>query len=86
MTETTGVATGNRPGKVKIGTVGPPWPGSRSAWPTTARSWSGARQHPGYFRQPEATAELIDAEAGCTRDVGELDDDGYLKIVDRKKS
>jgi long-chain acyl-CoA synthetase len=87
MTETTGVATGNRPGKVKIGTVGPPLAGVEVRLADDGEVLvRGPVNTPGYFRQPEATAELIDAEGWLhTGDVGELDGDGYLKIVDRKK-
>ena len=87
MTETTGVATGNRPGKVKIGTVGPPLAGVEVRLADDGEVLvRGPVNTLGYFRQPEATAELIDSEGWLhTGDVGELDDDGYLKIVDRKK-
>jgi long-chain acyl-CoA synthetase len=87
MTETTGVATGNRPGKVKIGTVGPALAGVEVRLAGDGEVLvRGPVNTPGYFRQPEATASLIDADGWLhTGDVGELDGDGYLKIVDRKK-
>jgi long-subunit acyl-CoA synthetase (AMP-forming) len=87
MTETTGVATGNRPGKVKIGTVGPALAGVEVRLADDGEVLvRGPVNTPGYFREPEATAELIDGEGWLhTGDVGELDGDGYLRIVDRKK-
>jgi long-chain acyl-CoA synthetase len=87
MTETTGVATGNRPGEVRIGTVGQALHGVEVRLAEDGEVLvRGPVNTPGYFKQPEATAELIDGDGWLhTGDVGELDDDGYLKIVDRKK-
>jgi long-subunit acyl-CoA synthetase (AMP-forming) len=87
MTETTGVATGNRPGRVKIGSVGPALAGVEVRLAGDGEVLvRGPVNTPGYFRQPEGTAELIDPDGWLhTGDVGELDGDEYLKIVDRKK-
>jgi long-chain acyl-CoA synthetase len=87
MSETCGVATCNPPERVKLGTVGPPVPGTElklaEDGEVLARS---AANMPGYRNMPEKNAETIDAEGWLhTGDIGELDEDGYLRIVDRKK-
>jgi long-chain acyl-CoA synthetase len=88
MTETTGVATANPPERLKIGTVGPALPGVevRLAEEDDEVLVRGPNTVPGYLDLPEATAALIDDEGWLhTGDVGKLDEDGYLTIVDRKK-
>jgi long-chain acyl-CoA synthetase len=87
MTECGGAAFVNRPGKVRIGTVGQALPGTEvkiaDDGEILLRSRGVMR---GYHHLPEQTAEML-VEGGwlATGDVGELDADGFLKITDRKK-
>ena len=87
MSETCGFGTCNRPGEVKIGTVGPPSPGVEIEIADDGELLvRGDFVMLGYRNQPEKTAEAIDADGWLhTGDIGEIDEDGYLKIVDRKK-
>ena len=87
MTETTGAATANVPHSFKLGTVGRPMPGMELRLAGDGEILlRGSTCTPGYLNRPEATAELLDAEGWVrTGDVGEIDADGFLKVVDRKK-
>jgi long-chain acyl-CoA synthetase len=87
MSETCGVATSNPIGKIKLGTVGPPVPGTELKLAEDGEVLvRSAANMSSYRNMPEKTAETIDAEGWLhTGDIGELDDDGYLRIVDRKK-
>ncbi|CAN5435372.1 fatty acid--CoA ligase FadD11 [soil metagenome] len=87
MSETCGVATCNPPGKVKLGTVGPPIPGCEIKLAEDGEVMVKADSvMPGYRNLPEKTAETFSDDGWLlTGDIGELDSDGYLTIVDRKK-
>jgi long-chain acyl-CoA synthetase len=87
MSETCGAGTCNRPGEVKLGTVGPPWPGVEVKLADDGEVLvHGDIVMKGYRNQPDKTAETIDDDGFLhTGDIGEIDDDGFLKIVDRKK-
>jgi long-chain acyl-CoA synthetase len=87
MSETCGYGACNPPDKIKIGTVGPPAPGVEMKLAEDGEVLiRGPFVMTGYRNQPEKTREALD-DAGWlhTGDVGEFDEDGYLKIVDRKK-
>ncbi len=87
MSETCGYGTTNPPrGKIKIGTVGPPAPGCEVKLAEDGELLvKGPFVMKGYRNQPDKTAETLKDGWLATGDVAEIDEDGYVKIVDRKK-
>jgi long-chain acyl-CoA synthetase len=86
MSENAGAMTWE-PVKIKPGTVGPAVPGTEVALAEDGEViCRGPHVFQGYLNDPEKTAETIDEDGWLhTGDIGELDEDGYLRIVDRKK-
>ncbi len=87
MTENTSFTNVNRIDNNRFGTVGQPGPGIEQKIAADGEVlFRGANVMLGYYKNPEATAETIDKDGWLyTGDVGEIDDDGFLKITDRKK-
>ncbi|MGY2873740.1 long-chain acyl-CoA synthetase [Marmoricola sp. URHA0025 HA25] len=87
MTETCAAVTSCGPASFRLGTVGRALAGIEVVLADDGEILArGPVTTPGYFRQDEATRELIDDEGWVhTGDIGELDADGFLKVIDRKK-
>jgi long-chain acyl-CoA synthetase len=88
MTENAAIATTNRPGRVRLGTVGEPYPQIEVR--IDDETGEILTRHPGsfvgYWEMPEATARTLDAEGWLhTGDVGEWVDGTHIRIVDRIK-
>ncbi|HEY1457752.1 MAG TPA: long-chain fatty acid--CoA ligase [Solirubrobacteraceae bacterium] len=87
MSETCGAGSVNPVGKIKIGTVGPPGPGIQIKLADDGEVLVKSEVvMVGYRNLPEKTAEAFTEDGWLrTGDIGVFDEDGYLKIVDRKK-
>ncbi len=87
MSETCGAGSVNPRGRIKLGTVGPAAPGVQLKLDSDGEVLIKSEVvMPGYRNLPEKTAETFTEDGWLrTGDIGEFDEDGYLKIVDRKK-
>jgi long-subunit acyl-CoA synthetase (AMP-forming) len=87
MSELSCVASVSHPSQARLGTVGKLLPGLESKVADDGEFLvRGPLVMKGYRREPAKTAEAIDAEGWLhTGDILEVDADGYLRIVDRKK-
>jgi long-chain acyl-CoA synthetase len=86
MTETAGLTFIHQDNQIKINTVGKPIPGLAFKLAGDGEIMKkGDAVFVGYYKDPEATAAIKKDGWLYTGDVGEIDEDGQLKIVDRKK-
>lgn len=97
LSETSPVLTSNPvDGTVRIGTIGVPWPstelrimrddGTEANLGEPGEIWArGPQVFQGYYNRPDETAKVMEGDWFKTGDVGEMDADGFFKIVDRKK-
>jgi long-chain acyl-CoA synthetase len=90
MTENTAIATSNFHGRVKLGTVGEPWPQIRDGFRLDPATGEVQTKHPGnfagYWNKPDKTAETFTADGWLmTGDVGEWVEGTHVRIIDRIK-
>jgi long-chain acyl-CoA synthetase len=86
QTEAGPVITCNLPARIKIDTVGPPLDGVRLSIAEDGEILvAGDNVMKGYWHDPEGTAQVLEDGWLHTGDVGTIDEDGYLRITDRKR-
>lgn len=87
LTETTAAVAVNRPGSLRVGTVGQPLPGTTiRVRPDGELVVRGGQVMQGYWHNAEATGEVLDGDGWLhTGDLGDIDDEGFVRITGRKK-
>ncbi len=87
LTECTTAASTNRPNAYRFGTVGRALPGFEVKLAEDGEILVRSETvFQGYFKDPEATAAVVSEDGWLkTGDIGELDEDGFVSITDRKK-
>ncbi|MGZ4445861.1 MAG: AMP-dependent synthetase/ligase [Nocardioides sp.] len=87
LTETTAALTANLPDATKIGTVGRPLPGTAVRVADDGELlFRGGQVFAGYWQNEQASSEALERDGWFhTGDVGEVDDEGFVRITGRKK-
>jgi long-chain acyl-CoA synthetase len=86
LTETTAPTAVSRPDALKIGSVGPPFPGTSLRIDDAGEIHvKGPHVFRAYHNNPEATAEALVDGWFATGDLGAMDDEGFLRITGRSK-
>ncbi|HEU5035948.1 MAG TPA: AMP-dependent synthetase/ligase [Nocardioides sp.] len=87
LTETTAALCANLPTAIKVGTVGRPLPGTAVRVADDGELlFQGGQVFAGYWQNEDATAEALERDGWFhTGDLGEVDDEGFVRITGRKK-